>query len=211
MEEHHPEIEANLLFRDALRADPVLKQAYADLKEKLLQDDSSHHVSEFRFPYYTLRKGSFIRHLLKEKGFNRLRILKCTDESEWAAARHLRNHFFFKPQGLEDPYIWTFTHPQHAHLVLYEGCDIIGYAHFDFSSSAQAILRMIAILENHQKLQKGAYFLKECERWLKHHGFHQVYTESRPDTLGFYEKNGYTQKEEAGPSLAKDIPLLKNL
>lgn len=89
-EDGHPEITLNLTFRDYLRQNQEAKNQYANLKRKLLEDPSTHKCNDNAFTKsnYTLRKGDFIRKVLREAGFNRICMLKCNDDTEWAAAKH---------------------------------------------------------------------------------------------------------------------------
>lgn len=81
-EEGHAEIDLNLVFRDALRGNFQLRERYGQLKLDILQDEASFFRSKSGFPHDTLKKGDFIRGVLKEAGFDRLRMLRCTDETE---------------------------------------------------------------------------------------------------------------------------------
>ncbi len=214
-EENHPEIEANILFRDYLINHPETKALYAGLKEQLLLDESSHQRSNTRFPYYTLRKGNFIRDVLKEAGFNLLRMLKCNDDKEWAAAKHFRKYYFFGPYGIEDPYTWTFNHESHAHLILYQGIEIIGYAHIQFWSNNRAAMRIIVVDENKRSKNAGSTFLALIEKWIKTLSVKNIHVESRQSALNFYLKNGYTEMPFNDPepheSDPNDIPVGKVL
>lgn len=214
-EENHPEIESNLLFRNYLRDNPEVKQAYAKLKEELLLDEFSHQRSDTRFPYYTLRKGDFIRKILKEAGFNRIRILKCNDETEWKAARYFRDKYFFGPHGISDPYTWTFNHAEHAHLLLYQGTEIAGYTHIQFWPLNRAAIRIMVVDENKRNQNLGSLFLGLCEKWLKTLGIKSIHAESRKTSLRFYTKNGYSkmlfEDPEDHESDPQDIPVGKVL
>lgn len=190
-EENHPEIDLNLMFRDYLRSHPQVRDEYARLKHDLLQDESSFMKENSCFANYTLRKGDFIRSVLKEAGFNRMRILKCNDDTEWTAARNFRNQYFFDPYGIEDPYTWAFHHSEHAHLALYQGTEIIGYAHIQFWPEARTAIRIIAIDENKRNQNAGSQFLALIEEWLKSVDIKSIHAESRATSLGFYRKNGY--------------------
>lgn len=211
----HPEIELNLCFRDYLRNHPKKRDDYASLKEELIQDESSFHKENSSFTNYTLRKGDFIREVLREAGFNRIRMLKCNDDTEWAAAKHFRRYYFFGPHGIDDPYTWTFNHEEHAHIVLYQGVEIIGYAHIQFWSGKRAAIRIIAVDENKRNQNSGSLFLALIERWLKSLGIKSIHAESRQSSLRFYLKNGYTtmlfddpENHESDPS---DVPVGKLL
>lgn len=190
-EGNHPEIDLNLMFRDYLRSHPQVRDDYARLKQDLLKDQSSFMRENPRFANYTLRKGDFIRSVLKEANFNRMRILKCSDNTEWTAAKHFRDTYFFGPYSIEDPYTWTFHHPEHAHLALYQGAEIIGYAHIQFWPEARAAIRIIAVDENKRGQNVGSQFLALTEKWLKNLGIKSIHAESRATSLGFYRKKGY--------------------
>lgn len=161
-EQGQPEIEANILFRDYLINNLDAKTAYADLKESLLLDESSYARSSIGLPYYTLRKGDFIRGVLKKAGFNRIRILKCSDDTQWRAAQNFRNMYFDR-KGMKDLYEWTFHHEDHEHLILYQGVDIVGYTHVEFLQG-KGFVNMLVIDERGQELKSE--FLMMIEKWL---------------------------------------------
>ncbi len=214
-EASHPEIELNLMFRDYLRNHPNRRDDYAQLKKELIQDESSLNKENSLFTNYTLRKGDFIRSVLREAGFNRVRMLKCSDATEWAAAKHFRDKYFFEPQGLEDPYTWTFHHEEHAHLILYQGAEIMGYAHIQFWPNGRAAIRIIVVNENQRNQSLGSQFLALIGQWLKASGIKSIHAESRESSLRFYLKNGYTAMPFDDPanhsSDSSDIPLGKVL
>jgi GNAT superfamily N-acetyltransferase len=134
----------------------------------------------------------------------------CTHTAEWAAAKHFRDTYFFGPYGIEDPYTWTFNHEKHAHLVLYQGSRVIGYAHIQFWPDKRAAIRIIAIEENKRNQNSGSKFLVLIEKWLKSSGVKSIHAESRQTSLRFYLKNGYTEMPfddpEGHESDQDDIP-----
>lgn len=215
-EENHPEVEVLVKFRDYLRADSVARDEYAALKEQILIDETSMKKSANGFFYnYTLLKGDFIKSILKKIGFDRLRILKCSDDLEWGAARNFRNQYFFEPQNMEDPYTWTFHHSEHEHLVLYQGAEIIGYAHIQFWPNNRAAMRIIVIEETKQDQGYGGKFLVLIEQWLRHLGIKSIHVESRQSSLKFYLNNGYVEIPFNDPdgheSDRRDISVGKNI
>jgi GrpB-like predicted nucleotidyltransferase (UPF0157 family)/GNAT superfamily N-acetyltransferase len=199
-EEGHPEIELNLLFRDYLRTHPEAREDYAILKENLLKDKASYEKKNSPFTGYNLGKDAFIRKILKAANYNRIRIVKCTHHEEWKAAKRLRQKYFFDSLSLEDPYTWTFNHQDHAHLLLYRGVEIIGYAHIQFWPDQRAALRIIVIDEPYRFHGLGSQFLHLCEHWLKKQGLKSLHDEARPDAIRFYRKNGYTEMPFDDPS-----------
>jgi GrpB-like predicted nucleotidyltransferase (UPF0157 family)/GNAT superfamily N-acetyltransferase len=193
LEEGHPEIEVNLLFRNHLRSNPLSLLRYAKLKEDLLTDSSSFQKQEGQlFAGYTLGKDHFIRTILAQESYGGQRFLKATHTYEWQAVRNFRDTYFFGPYGIKDPYTWTFNHPEHAHLVLYQGIDIIGYVHIQFWPDQKAAIRMMAIDEDKRNQNSGSMFLALIEKWLKRLGIKSIHAESRQSSLRFYLKNGYT-------------------
>lgn len=137
---------------------------------------------------------------MKGSDFDRLRVAKCTLDAEWDAAKHLRNRYFFDPLSIADPYTWTFEHPEHLHLVLYKGVDVIGYAHIQFWPRQRAALRIIVVDEGQRKHGYGSRFLELCEGLLRRQGIQSLHDEARPNVVGFYRRNGFTEMSFDDPS-----------
>lgn len=130
------------------------------------------------------------------------KIVKLTSahNAEWDAAKRLRNKYFFDPLAIADPYTWTFDHPDHTHLVLYQGAEIVGYAHIQFWPDQRAALRIIVIDEAYRQHGLGGKFLLHCEQWLKKQGVKSLHDEARPSAVSFYRKNGYVEMPFEDPS-----------
>lgn len=190
-EEGHPEIELNLFFRDYLRTHSIIRDEYAALKQNLLKDPTSFETKDSPFTQYTLRKGDFIRKVLREAGFNHMRMLKCNDDTEWATAENFRQKYFFDKVPIKDPYKWTFNHNDHAHLILYKGVAIIGYAHLQFWSDDRAALRIIVIEQPFRSQGFGGQFLELIEKWIRINNRKSIHAEASPQALFFYKKHGY--------------------
>jgi hypothetical protein len=72
-----------------------VRDEYAALKMKILEDKDAQQKSEKSpLPIYTVRKRVFIDSIIKNTGFNRLRVLKCATEDEWNTARNFRKKYF---------------------------------------------------------------------------------------------------------------------
>lgn len=162
--ESYPEIELNLSFRDYLKAHPKIREDYARLKANLLQNKLSFQKENSVFTNYTLRKGGFIRSVLKKSGFSRIRTLKCNDEIEWKTVKYFRDKYFFDSYGTNDPYTWTFNHSSYPHLVLYEAYKIIGYEHNQFWSEFRAPICIITIDEKIKDNNAGDKFFDLIEQ-----------------------------------------------
>ncbi len=190
---NHPEIELNLTFRDYLRNNPKVKDEYAILKLGLLENKTSFEKNNSMFTGYNLGKNSFIHQILKKTGFNRLRFVICTHFNEWNAAKQFRQKYFFDKVPIKDPYEWTFNHKDHIHFILYEGVDMIGYAHIQLWPESRAAVRIIVVDDNKRGRGFGGQFLNWIEVWLKAKGYKSIHTESSPDAVQFYKNQAYTE------------------
>lgn len=115
----------------------------------------------------------------------------CCDSTEWRAAENFRDKYFFGPNNIEDPYTWTFDHEDHKHFILYNGVDIVGYAHIQLWPENRAAIRIIVIDEEHRGKNYGKEFMALIEKWLKLQGYKSVHAESSPAALGFYRQLGF--------------------
>lgn len=190
-EKGHPEVELNLIFRDYLRSHPDLREAYARVKMDLVAEESSHKKGSFKLNEYTLKKGAFIRQVLRSAGFRRLRVLKCSDAEEWEAARSFRQRYFFDKVPIADPYEWTFSHEGHVHMVLYHGVEIIGYAHIQLWPQGRALIRIIVVDEAQRGRGFGRELHRWIEKWLRKEGCQELLTEAHPDAVSFYRALGF--------------------
>lgn len=213
--EGNPEIELNLMFRDYLRSHPALRDEYAALKYKLLQHPESYEKNNSIFTGYNLGKNGFITKVLKLAGFQRLRFVRCTHFDEWAAAKKMRQRYFFDSVCISDPYTWTFTHPDHIHLILYKGVEIIGYAHLLPWPAARVAMRIIVVEEAFRHQGHGRQFLQWIETWLGSKGFQTIHAEASPSAVPFYERLGYTRMPfndpDGYPRDPRDTPMGKVL
>jgi GNAT superfamily N-acetyltransferase len=151
----------------------------------------------------------------KKVGLGGFRFVKAITPREWQAVKHFRDKYFFIPIGIEDPYTWTFNHPDYSHLVLYQGVDIIGYSSIQFWPVNRVAIRIIAIEEGKRNQNAGSTFLALIEKWLKSLGVKSIHAESRKSSLTFYLKNGYHEMPFDDPdeheSDPNDIPVGKVL
>jgi GrpB-like predicted nucleotidyltransferase (UPF0157 family)/GNAT superfamily N-acetyltransferase len=191
VEADHGFIELNLCVRDFLRTNADTRQAYQALKENLVNDPSIGDRTPSGFARYTLDKDAFIKSLLEQAGYKGLMVNFCVHDREWQTARAFRQRNFFDKVSIQDPYTWTFEHPDHAHLVLYQSTQIVGYAHIQLWPDQRAALRIIVIDESFRQQGLGAYFLRFCERWLKQKGFKALVTQSSPTAEAFYRTLRY--------------------
>ncbi len=184
-EQTSAEIDGHLLFRNWMREHRDDREQYAKLKQDLA----------LRYPndiyQYVFGKDAFVKNIHSKTGFNGFRVVKALTPREWAAAKYFRDTYFFGPYGIDDPYTWTFDHCEHAHLILYQGTEIIGYAHIQFWSDKRAAIRIIAVDKSKRSKNAGSTFLVLIEKWLKSLGVKSIHAESRQSSVRFYLKNGY--------------------
>lgn len=162
-EKDDPEITLNLLFRDYLREHPSARQAYMTLKNDLIQCDSSHKKEGSSYRGYTLGKNDFIQDILRKAGFNRHRIALCFHPIEKQTAIIWRQRLYTD----NDPYLNTFDQADHKHFILYQGTDMIGYAHLQLHNCSQASLQCVIIEPpDHNKVHERA-LLHFINKWLR--------------------------------------------
>lgn len=186
-EQGNPEIDRHLKFRDWMRTHEDDSDAYGRIKTELAL--KYHHD----IMHYCLGKESFITDIDTKTGFDGLRITQALTDNEWEAARHYRQTYFFDRVPIADPYTWTFKHAQHVHFILYQGTNIIGYAHIQLWPENRAALRIIVIDEPYRNKGIGGQFLKICERWLSHQGVKKFQIQSSAEAYPFYCKYDYIQ------------------
>ena len=200
------EIELNLLFRNFLRSNSKACAEYTNLKNTLTEEQKKYKNAPPMFSHYTLGKNEFIRKILQEAGFDKLRLMHCTHYAEWEAAKAYRQKYFFDKVSIADPYTWTFDHPEHTHFVLYKGTQIIGYAHLQHWKNQRAAIRIIVIDEAFRNQKYGSYLLELCEKWLKLQGFKSLHVESSPQAYKFYCRYNYTEMPFNDPDSHESDP-----
>ena len=214
-EKNDPEVELNILFRDYLRSHAAARDQYERLKYQLIEEEDSHQKNKSIYTGYTLGKNRLIQDILKKAGFCRLRLVICTHHTEWDSVKKFRNTYFFNPHHIEDPYTWTFNHKDHKHFVLYQGVEIIGYAHVQLWPKQKAAIRMIVIDELKRRQGLGKKLIHLIEKWLRLQDYKSVHTESSPSALGFYKHLNYVCMSFNDPdgyeSHPDDIAMGKNL
>lgn len=199
-EQENPEIERHLKFRDWMRTHPQDRDAYGRLKQELALKHPEDIVS------YCQGKEPFIAAIDKKAGFKELRMVQALTVREWDVLSQFRQLYFFDAHQLADPFTWTFDQDDHIHFVLYQGHEIIGYAHLQLWPEQRAAMRVIIIDKAKQNQQCGSQFLALCERWLKSHGYRSLHVESSASALGFYRNNGYVHMPFDDPEKHESYP-----
>lgn len=172
----HPAIESNLLFRDYLRNTPSACEEYTELKYKILQDSSCHEKDNPFLYNYTLRKSSFIKSILQQVNFDKIYMQYCIDDYELQTARILRKKYFVQTNNIKDQYACTFDDKNHKHIVLYEGVDIVAYAHIQLQQGYSANIHILIVDEQYKNKDYGTKFMNLIEKWFRFNGIKNVNT-----------------------------------
>jgi GrpB-like predicted nucleotidyltransferase (UPF0157 family) len=166
-DENHSEIELNLQFRNYLRTHSDVRDEYAAIKKQILQDEfSQQRIGKLSFPVYTIKKSAFINKVIKNIGFDRLRILKCLTENEQNAVKRFRKNHFDR-LGNSDPLNGNLDDKNHEHFILYRGVEIIGYVDIHILSEKEAEMCLFKAQKDYQ------YFNNVIKEWMKVHGYNR--------------------------------------
>jgi GrpB-like predicted nucleotidyltransferase (UPF0157 family) len=164
-EEYQSEVRLNLAFRDYLRTHPEAVTAYTQLKYSLLAQPQAHEKNNSPFAGYTLGKDPFIRNILAQTDFHKLRIVHCTHHHEWQETEKFRKKYQL---SLTD-FIEIYASTEHIHLALYKGITIVGYIHLEVLPQGKIVFHLIALEEAYENLRQQ--FLEFCSEWLKKKGY----------------------------------------
>lgn len=144
-EKGHGFIELNLKVRDYLREHENVRNAYQDLKYKILEEGKAGTRFKGRLSRYGHAKNPFIKDLLDKSGYDGFMVNLCFHEREWEAAKRLSGHKSFEEgEG-------------HMHFVLYRGTEIIGYAHLEIKEGKPQLSEM--------KGEEQEFFKRFIKRW----------------------------------------------
>ena len=157
-EQGHPEVELNIKFRDYLRNNTKAKEEYIELKQNLINKESSYKKNDSMFSGYNLGKNEFITKAIKASGFDRLRFTICTHYAELEKAIHIikKSNIAIENNIFNDNNL--------IGLMLYKGVDIIGYAQVSNINNKQVLSNIILSSKNNGE---EVYFIKEINRWIK--------------------------------------------
>lgn len=122
---------------------------------------------------------------------SKARLISSKKEKD--AALDFRQKHFFDQLKIQDPYVWALDQKDHLHWLLYEGDEVIGYAHVQMWPDHRAALRIIVIDEQSRGQGMGKYLMDHCEQELKQRGVTLFQTEASPSTYLFYKKLGYIE------------------
>ena len=191
-EEGHPEIELNLVFRDHLRTNPRARDEYTRLKYRLIEEESSHEKNDTMFVGYTLGKNEFIRTILKQENYTRLRFLKVAHHAEWQAYHRISHTQCSDSIGVVDCLLSQDVSSSNAHhLMLCLGCEPAAIACVNFLNDTDSALNLIATEVHLDPEHYGKEMILLIEKWLKTHHKTLLKIKARPSADSFYRALGY--------------------
>jgi len=191
-EESHPEIELNLVFRNHLRTNPRARDEYTRLKYRLIEEESSHEKKDSMYVGYTLGKDGFIRTILTQENYTRLRFLKVTHHAEWQAYHRIAHTQCSDSIGVGDCLLSQDVPPSHVHhFMLCLGCEPAVIARVDFLNDTDSVLSLIATEAHIDPEHYGKEMILLIEKWLKTHQKTLLKLKDRPSTESFYKALGY--------------------
>jgi spectinomycin phosphotransferase len=126
---------------------------------------------------------------LKTDVYRQARLI--SSENEKKSALDFRQKHFFDRMNIQDPYAWALDQKDHLHWLLYDGGEVIGYAHVQMWPDHRAALRIIVIDEQKRGSGMGKYLMDHCQQELKQRGITLFQTEASPNAYLFYKKLGY--------------------
>ncbi len=191
-----PEIERHLKFRDWMQAHPDDLEAYEELKKQLAT----------KYPYdiyaYCSGKGDFVANIDERTGWKGERIVVVLTNQEYEAYHRIKKEQIFAPiHVVYDESHPTLKDPNHFHLVMYSGRNIVSIAHIEFFETGEAALRALATDVVFQNLEYGTHMMILLERWLKHKGIRILKMHARLSVEHFYRALGYVDMDFDDPCI----------
>lgn len=121
----------NILFRDCLRHDDRVRDAYEALKRQLAADPEMHKRTASGLVAYTLAKNDFIKDVLDGAGYDALCLNFCMHYEEWRMFNQLMGTQLSDETKLEG----------HHYFVLYRGTTVIAAA----ERSENDVIKVISV------------------------------------------------------------------
>jgi len=125
-------------------------------------------------------------------------VVTPTTETELAAYYHLRwrvlREPFERPPGSEQD---EYDQVSHHRMVVNEAGDPVAVGRLHFNSPDEAQIRFMASAPEYRGEGHGVSIIYALEKVAREEGAQHVVINSRDNTLGFYQKCGYTLVEEA--------------
>ncbi|CAL7960948.1 N-acetyltransferase domain-containing protein [Alphaproteobacteria bacterium] len=169
-----PQIKRNLMFRDYLRNNRDVVDAYEKLKQRLAEEHNAFLAHPENTPQswdYTKEKVMFVDKCLEKAGFDELFMTKVYTNQEWEIYHRIKKEQMFDPFNIiDDPNHTTMTADNNVHFILHKGAKIVSVAHIEFTDENCATLKSIATDTIHQGKGYAEHMMQLLEKWAKQHG-----------------------------------------
>ncbi len=168
---NHPAIESNLLFRDYLRNNAAVRDKYAQLKYKILEQPDAHRKKHPFLYNYTLEKDEFIKQILRKTGFNKIYMQFMLSPLEENRAQYFKKTYSSKFVKISDNNGFIIEKNNNIlhdkDLILYKGMDIVGYAKVLLAPEGKLKNPIIAIDKEYQNHSYHEIFTQLIHKWTK--------------------------------------------
>ncbi len=162
-EKNHPEIELNLIFRNHLRSNDIARDEYESLKQNLLQNESSFEKNNSIFTGYNLGKDQFIRNIIEQSGFNKIRFLRCTHYAEWNEYKRIQK------EQTDTNYHFNINSDNHFYFILCKGVKVISASHikiFKLNNKVEFSIIFLGIDEFYKGYGFDKTMLQKIKKWV---------------------------------------------
>lgn len=138
-----------------------------------------------------------------------IELVKVAREDQWTAYHHIRRLVLFERRGLEG---YDENHPDdvatgHIPLLLCRDNLAIGTVRLDLQGNDVAIVRLVAIMPEHQRRGFGRILMAELEILAAKQGVVRLEVSAARDAVPFYRKLGWTllDGEAESPLMGKTL------
>ncbi|MBX5160311.1 MULTISPECIES: GNAT family N-acetyltransferase [unclassified Rhizobium] len=138
-----------------------------------------------------------------------IELQQVKEAAGWQAYHAIRRHVLFELRGLDG---YDDQHPdeheaRHIPLLLRKDGVALGTVRLDLSDGVTGVVRLVAILPEHQRQGFGRILMSEVEKLSAKHGLCRLEVHAAPDAVPFYEKLGWVMvdTDRSSPLMVKDI------
>jgi GNAT superfamily N-acetyltransferase len=122
-------------------------------------------------------------------------LVKVETPAHWDSYHAIRRQVLFEARGLSnyDPNGPDERKQENLSLLLKFENMPVGTVRLDTRPDSTAIVRLVAIREDHQRRGHGSVLLRETEELARLLGVKELRVHAAPDAVVFYEKHGYSR------------------
>ena len=122
-------------------------------------------------------------------------LIRLETPADWDSYHTIRRRVLFEARGLSnyDPNGPDERKQENLSLLLKFENMPVGTVRLDTRPDSTAIVRLVAIREDHQRRGHGSALLRETEELARRLGVNELRVHAAPDAVVFYEKHGYSR------------------